>query len=778
MSASENEVDFKSAIISDNVQTELQIGTTVEGEPILWDLIQIEIHRSKITEPDFAKGIARPKEEYRQDVRNRVDELQDISGTTLGPGALIGDNFSVTVDTSLSVQESSEEDGSKVFTRTKAGGEGDESRVLFVGNVARLSPTGKESYQFTAYDPTQQALEIAGSDGKIDFANSGSIINKHLDFTGETPDLVSLTSKDEESGEDETNEPQEFSISAFKFIELLADDLPIPDEDITIRPFSKDFRQGDTRTISFENSQILFKNALDQLKEQFDIEWWVNREGEFYFGNPSELDGGIRVFELSLITDTTAGITTPPYQSVKVIGSSQQSGEESLEEANVSTAIQDDDNVIVKAVNIGLPQANAPIPVVSTTKGEDQQETLLDPTFTYINSALTTDAQAENAARSIAKDLIEQQAEGSITVTGLPEIDPFDGVRMPNDDKQPMGGRAYGVYGVRHKINSNDGFITEIEVSGPIFDEPNIVDVGKEETSVEPDEAETAGPDRTATAASSSATDSTSGTGEGNTLNDFFNDLQGANLGQEAGDALAADISGFIGGIVGGITQRSQRRTGRFSVERALAAGRENTRGIGEQSEGVSRSSDVFRDQESLDEAEELLERADEAGNENTRGIGEQNEGISQSADIFKDRSTLADTIGSAEEIAERSQRRTSRFSVENIVDEGQETTRGRGEQNEGVSRSSDVFRDRGNLDETREFSERANEAGNRITRGIGEQNDGISRSADFFRSLEGTPAPEAIDRSFEFLESVSPDPPEESVGPGRRDDDEDEDEE
>jgi len=613
MSASEDSVDFESTIIDDNIKTELQIGTTTEGEPIFWDLIQIEIRRSKITEPDFAKGIARPQEEYRADVRDKVLEVEDAEDAAFGPGALIGDDFSISVDTGLSVEKSFEDSDSKIFQRTRTGQSGEESSILFVGNVARLSPTGKESYQFTAYDPTQQALEVSKSDGKVDPISSGSIINKRLDFTGETPQLVDLNAEAQGSGDEETNEPPEFRINAFKFIELLADELPIPDEDITINPFT-DLRQGDTQTISFENAQIPFKIALDQVKEQFDIEWWVNREGEFYFGKPSELDGGIRVFELKLITETSAGVTTPPYQSVQVIGSSQQSDAESPETANVSTAIQDDNEKIVKGVNIGLPKANAPKPVASTTKGEDQKEELFDPTFTYLNTALTTDAQVENAARSIATDLIEQQAEGTVTVTGLPEIDPFDGIRMPKSENQPMGGRAYGVYGVRHKINSGDGFITEIEVSGPIFDEPNIVEVKKEDTNVVDEQT---GPSRTATAASSSGSDFDLNFGFGEPAERRGRAITGDRAGANEFPALFSALSEFSG--------------------RAIEEGQDITRGIGEQNEGVSRSEDIFRDNDdadffdSLDASFDFLERV--SPEEPEEGVAEGRRGRTEDED-------------------------------------------------------------------------------------------------------------------------------------------------
>jgi hypothetical protein len=76
------------------------------------------------------------------------------------------------------------------------------------------------------------------------------------------------------------------------------------------------------------------------------------------------------------------------------------------------------------------------------------------------------------------------------------------------------------------------------------------------------------------------------------------------------------------------------------------------------------------------------------------------------------------------------------------------------------------------------EFAGRAIEEGQDITRGIGEQNEGVSRSEDIFRDNDSEGLPEALDASFDFLERVSPEEPEEGVAEGRRGGAEDEDEE
>jgi hypothetical protein len=49
---------------------------------------------------------------------------------------------------------------------------------------------------------------------------------------------------------------------------------------------------------------------------------------------------------------------------------------------------------------------------------------------------------------------------------------------MPDTEKQPMGGQIYDVYSVKHKLNSSDGFVTEITVAGPNPSLRGDIDVG------------------------------------------------------------------------------------------------------------------------------------------------------------------------------------------------------------------------------------------------------------------------------------------------------------
>lgn len=123
------------------------------------------------------------------------------------------------------------------------------------------------------------------------------------------------------------------------------------------------------------------------------------------------------------------------------------------------------------------------------------------PVYTYRNMEIQTQAEADAVAEQIVSKLHEQQATGSVTVVGFPEIRPLDAITMPQasdstdtnyNPLQPMGGTKYSVVKVIHKINSSDGFITEITVGG-ITKEAKVVDIetyGENDRVLVPDDGE------------------------------------------------------------------------------------------------------------------------------------------------------------------------------------------------------------------------------------------------------------------------------------------------
>jgi hypothetical protein len=216
--------------------------------------------------------------------------------------------------------------------------------------------------------------------------------------------------------------------------------------------------------MKFDKSLITVKSALKKVRDTTKSEWWFDREGVFHFGPPEPTKHALR-----FITDADAGKTTPPYQSVRVIGSGAAS-QEGYARSNMEI-----EDKIVKSGDIVIEKKGG-----ETTYAIDDSvsgDSLKEPVFEYKNLEISNDKQAQNTLESLASDLGEQQAGGKITVVGFPEIIPHDGVQMPTanpekegepnyNPRQPMGGYTYGVYKVTHFLNGQDGFTTEIEVAG------------------------------------------------------------------------------------------------------------------------------------------------------------------------------------------------------------------------------------------------------------------------------------------------------------------------
>lgn len=460
-------------IIEDNVQVDLQIGTerlaetgsfpvrdeepgksSFDEDAIYWDVIELKVEISQVVSPNYVKGRVTIKPEFSNSinkiVNSNIDENNSLPNN--GISRLVGSRFRLEANNELVALPENEETNTSLRGLTTEQNV-EEDNLLFDGRLANISPVGTNVYEIVAYDPGQQAFNIG--------EESGSIINQKLDFTGEE-----INFRDPEDSSD-NNVTGDHSQRAIDIAREVADAAGLGSK-TNIQ--NSAFRQARVSTginraayirVEFEKLVVPVKEALNRVREATNTEWWFDKDGTFYFGDPATFGGGVSTYETRLIKDTSAGITTPPYQSVRVIGS----GVATTEGWSGSSKIQDDEDKIVKEANIGLPSAGgeqSEVVIELDPRGE-----LTEPTFKYINAEISTDEQAQNTALKIADELIKQQAEGKVTVVGFPEIQPFDGILMPNSDEQPMGGQLYDVYSVTHKLNGSDGFVTEIEVAGP-----------------------------------------------------------------------------------------------------------------------------------------------------------------------------------------------------------------------------------------------------------------------------------------------------------------------
>lgn len=472
-------------IIQDFVDVDLQIGTgrdgivdviggSFEDDALFWNVIEMEVELTQAASPNYVKGKVSPKPEY-------TDTLDEILSTGTSPAdtsdsnvlpnngisKLVGSHFRLEVDNEF-VTVQSDQTTNKIRQTSDSVSDVDEDRLLFNGRLANISPIGTNLYEIIAYDPGQQAFNIG--------AESGSIINQKLDFTGNS---ISFRDPEDEVDNNITGDTSETAIDIVESVvdaAGLSSRTKILTEDFKADTGSAAVPADQFIRVDFKKLVVPVKEALNRVRELTNTEWWFGKNGVFYFGDPGNDalgDSGSQVYETRLITDTSAGITTPPYQSVRVIGR----GVASTEGWTGNASIQDENDALVVTANIAQPDA-----------GGQQAETIIqldpislqEPTFKYINAEIATDKQAQNTALKIANELIKQQASGTVTVVGMAEVEPFDGILMPNTEAQPMGGQLYDVYAVRHRLNASDGFVTEIEVAGP---NPRIraeADVGEE----------------------------------------------------------------------------------------------------------------------------------------------------------------------------------------------------------------------------------------------------------------------------------------------------------
>ena len=407
-------------VYNDNIQTTLKIN----GDP--WFIIEASVERSRPKTPDFVDMVITP------DPNETIDKLpQPIH-------KLIGSSFTLDVDNEL---YSARDTDSSEVTR------------LFTGSLANISPTGQNTFEAIAYNEAHQPLDVA-LDGQ-----GGSLINQTMELPIPKEPFELLP-------------PGQRTVSgtrlvrASRVLEKIVEELELDDVDIQLQSGGVDKiddgkTRADDRLIEFKERKIRISDALERVKKLTNSEYWFDRYGTFHFGVPEPTGHKLR-----FITDASAGKTTPPYRSVIVLGEGVAS-----EDGYSRSAMNPEEAIVVKAKVAEGTDDEGDVSYTAITV--DSETDLPEPTFTYRSAEISADQEAELVAENICSDLGEQYADGKVTVVGFPEISPLDPIIMPpheTEDGELVGGKMgnakYGVYKVVHKINGEDGFLTDIHVSG------------------------------------------------------------------------------------------------------------------------------------------------------------------------------------------------------------------------------------------------------------------------------------------------------------------------
>jgi len=412
----------------------------------------------------------------------------------------------------------------------------DDEQVLMRGNVANVSITGEGLFSILLYDPSQQPFEnIEGEEAgqtksfintTVDFdqlrlstqteapeqappsgaggggpstsvepARASTILEEILtDPTGigfrKSRGVVNIINSPDEFGSYEDDVDPARTQYVIELIDI-ADPEDIGSEEPTsfVKRRSQEFiDEGlfateeeaiaaaqeeqlnlDSRDaiITTLESGATFYEVLQKLEKECLAEYWFDKDGIFHFGRPQS-----NKYQLDLITESDAGIETPPYRSVRVIGSKPigRLGKSYNEWTQVP---QDSEKVQITAtigrvVNLDVEQEGA---------GEDirnlpeepvviNPSPVVAPVYEYIDYSLSTEGQLISTAKKIIEELIKKNASGEITVVGLPEVELFDVVKLPNTRQRPFGGAEYAVTKVTHELSGQNGFTTRIGVAG------------------------------------------------------------------------------------------------------------------------------------------------------------------------------------------------------------------------------------------------------------------------------------------------------------------------
>lgn len=401
---------LEQGVYRDNIDVDMRI----DGDE--WNPIDVKVELSKYTSPDYVDFIAvpAPEAELPPDPPNKKEN-----------GGLLGTEFTIGVDTDIVSERDLDVEEQRIFT----------------GVLSNLSTAAEGGWEGLAHDPSHQAFSAE---------SSGSFYNQQIDIS-QASGAESLQRGFEifysvEYSMSGYNRASGAKISASDLAEFVLDEAPIDEYKIKLSDSgSGPSRNGEDTDIYLAETNISVSTALDRIEKVTDSARWFDIDGVFYIGAP-EPDVDIYKHDLRFITDTTAGMQTPPYQSVRVIGSGVAS-EEGWRRTNLNA-----DEKIKKEVDLS----------------ESAAVTLAEPTFEYRNMSLTTQKQIEKTTNRILDELRSQQAKGEVTVVGMPEVRPLDAIVLPNTEQQPMGGKVYGVTKVVHSLNNSDGFSTTIHVSFPM----------------------------------------------------------------------------------------------------------------------------------------------------------------------------------------------------------------------------------------------------------------------------------------------------------------------
>lgn len=422
-----------------NVYTDDIEGISLKIDGSEWYPLEINVELTTHATPDYVDMIISPPSSV-------LENLDGSPSQTAENGGLLGTEFTLDVNTEL-----------------EFGGRSTEQTRIFTGKLANLSTAAQGAWEAVAFDPSHQSFASADT-----VENQGNFFNSTINLPAST-DSTKFEENDPYFAQPSITKPYASQIKASELAKNIIEESDIsssandyeikladhPGYTIGKRPDGSLVQGGIDRLLFFSSQEITVKEALERITTATNSAYWFDENGKFYIG-AVEQGSPIDVFDLSFITETSAGKSTPAWQGVQVIGSGVVS-EDGWDKTNMNS-----ENPSLSAAAL-------------KDDGKTDTDKLKEPVYTYRNLEIQTQAEADAVAKEIVNDLKDQQEKGKVSVVGLPEIRPLDAIQMPQasdenapnyNPDQPMGGKRYSVVKVVHKINPSDGFVTDIHVGG------------------------------------------------------------------------------------------------------------------------------------------------------------------------------------------------------------------------------------------------------------------------------------------------------------------------
>jgi hypothetical protein len=430
-------------VAQDNIDIDIQIGPARDGldgtnapqNSFSYLPTEIEIHITDGPEASYAMGYIVPED------HNRKPSVP--ADAALDDGLLDSDVIAIDVDNEL--------------TEVRDDTDGEITRV-FTGIVSNSSRVEHGLYEFMAFQPGYEniqnaAITISGPPtGYQEVEIFGKTYKKPV--YNERRQYASILADDIAQAV--------IDGTPFSYTFTILDDAPVNIGDVKYGEDQQLFMNSSFVPLSVEGKD---EGALQRVVNATNTVWEIDRYGDFHIGPPvpdneeyAGVDYPTKVtsHKLRYITETSAGIQSPAWRSIVVIGD----GVVSQDGWGATAQVNENPQQFFDVID-GERQATA-----DQFGPEVRRDELVEPTFEYVNLEIQTASEARKALERIKDKILKQRGNGEITVVGHPEIWPGDAIELPDTKNQPYGLERFGVGKVVHRINNQDGFLTKINVTG------------------------------------------------------------------------------------------------------------------------------------------------------------------------------------------------------------------------------------------------------------------------------------------------------------------------